>query len=232
VKQILTIATVLVLLLCLVVPVGAQSTGATTTTSSPPAPSITPAQATEQAASQVNKPPTVYDLTDPGIVYGMLGEGVAAWRATLTGSPNEFGVDTAPVAVQGSTRPDVVPASLQAFLLQYYKDNPNVGLAFGPAGVDAAIAQLQDDYNAAVSALADQIYQGAVANANANVNATTNTNTNTTNNTNSNDNQNNTNGANNSENVPPLDNNDNGNDNNSPPAEQKQIHVINFGSPG
>ena len=202
-------------------------------------PSLTPEEATKQAQGQINAPPTVYDLTNPGIVYSKLGEGVSAWRATLKGSANEWGVDTSPVAVQGSTRPDVVPASLQAFLLQYYKDHPQIGLAFGPTGVESAVEQLQNNYNTAVSELAHNLLNNSISEANNNSNNENNSNTNdnsneNNSNTSTNDNQNdNENPSNNSENVPPLDNNDNGNSsNNNDPPPSKKIHVIYFGSDG
>jgi hypothetical protein len=129
-------------------------------------PALTMEEAIEKAKDSIAEPPPVFDLTNPGIVYGMLAEGVAAWKATLSGSPNEYGIDTSSAAIVSSTRPDVVPASLQTFLLSYYKDSQEVGLAFGLDGVEQATKDLQNAYNEAVVAMAEQLVEesgGSVA---------------------------------------------------------------------
>ena len=185
----------------------------TQTTTAPPSPTITQQDAVNQAQNQIAAPPTVFDITDPGIVYGQLREGVDAWIASLKGPTDTWGNQTSDVYVT-AVRPDVVPASLQAYLLTHYKDHPTIGLAIGPEGVDSAVTQLQDDYNTNVSNLANNIYNTAVQEAINNAE------------------QENQNQANNSENIPPLDNNDNGNenDNNSnnedPPAGAPRISSI------
>ena len=154
----------------------------TPTQTTPPAPTITMQEAVNQAQSQLPPPPPIYDLTDPGIVYSTLREGVNAWIATLGGNTDQFGNQVTGTYVT-ATRPDVVPASLQAFLLQYYADDPAVGLAYGPEGVQEALLATQDDYNDRVSQLAVALYDNSIE------------------------------AANTSENVPPLDNSDNGNGN-------------------
>jgi hypothetical protein len=121
-----------------------------------PVPLMTMEEAIAEAKQQLTEPPPVYDLTNAGIVYGMLSEGVAAWKATLQGNPNEWGIDVGGPVVS-SVRPDVVPASLQTFLLQYYKDHPEVGLAFGLDGIEVATQQLADAYNQSVLDLAEKI---------------------------------------------------------------------------
>ena len=190
----------------------------TQTTTAPPSPTITQQDAVNTAQNSIAAPPTVFDITDPGMVYGQLPEGVDAWIASLKGGTDNWGNQTSSVYVT-ATRPDVVPASLQAFLLSHYKDHPTIGLAIGPEGVNNAVTELQDNYNTAVSNLADNIYNNAVQEA--------------INNAQNENNQANNNAANNSENVPPLDNNDNGNENNDnnsnnedPPAGAPRISSI------
>ena len=194
--------------------VPAEAFAQTQTTTAPPSPTITQQDAVNQAQNQIASPPTVFDITDPGIVYGQLREGVDAWIASLKGPSDSWGNQTSGVYVT-ATRPDVVPASLQAFLLTHYKDHPTIGLAIGPEGVESAVTQLQDNYNTNVTNLANQIYNTAVQEAINNAE------------------QQNQNQANNSENIPPLDNNDNGNENNNnsnnnddPPAEAPRISSI------
>jgi len=101
-----------------------------TAPTTPPAPTLTMAEAVQQAQGQLPPPPPIYDLTDPGIVYGTLAAGVQAWIATLGGNRDAFG-NLVTGTYAGAVRPDVVPASLQTFLLQYYNGDPNIGLAFG-----------------------------------------------------------------------------------------------------
>ena len=140
-----------------------SSTGATSSTSTPIQvdPAITPEEAHEQAVSETPNPQQVFDLTNSGIVYGILKEGVAAWLASLEGNHDQWGNEVSTVYVS-ATRPDVVPASLQTFLLSYYKDNPTIGLAYGPEGVKEAETQLDKAYNEAIEGKADQLYQDAV----------------------------------------------------------------------
>jgi len=204
---VLVVPTILVLSSSTVLAQTATTTATATVTPTPtPTPTITQQDAVNQAQTQVAAPQTVYDITDPGIVYGMLREGVDAWIATLGGNTDNWGNTRSSVYIT-AVRPDVVPASLQAFLLQHYSGHPTIGLAIGPEGVTAAVTQVQENYNQAVSNLADQIYDNAVQEA---IN-----------------NAQNNNAANNSENIPPLDNNDNGNNsNNDTPAEAPKISSI------
>ena len=142
-------------------PVVTTTTIPTPTVSPTPEATMTRGEALEQAQNQLPEPPPVYDLTNPGIVYGRLNEGVQAWIASLGQNCDRFGnavTDSYVTAV----RPDVVPASLQAFLLQYYKDDPSVGLAFGPGGVKAATLYTQSDYNDKVNELANQLFDQSI----------------------------------------------------------------------
>ena len=123
---------------------------------------MTREDAVEKAKEQLIEPPPVFDLTNPGIVYGMLGEAVDAWKATLGGSPNEWGVDLSGDVVS-STRPDFVPAELQTFLLAFYKDSTEIGLAFGPVGIGIATAELAEAYNESVRELADKLMEEEAA---------------------------------------------------------------------
>ena len=119
-------------------------------------------EAVKEARSKLKEPGPVRDLTDPGIVYSQLSEGVSAWVASLGGNRDAFGNEVTSSYVTAS-RPDVVPASLQAFLLGYYKDNCSVGLAFGPEGVTEATSFVQNSYNDSVNSLADEIMEAGNA---------------------------------------------------------------------
>lgn len=129
----------------------AQAASAPATVAATPTLSLDEAHA--RAVAQVAVVPRIYDMTDPGVVYGQLAEGVSAWLASLGGASDSWGNETGGV-YGGAVRPDVVPASLQAFLLQFYKDSPAVGLAFGPEGVAEARARLEDGRVARINELA------------------------------------------------------------------------------
>lgn len=201
----------------------------------PQEPAMTMEEAIAEAKQQLTEPPPVYDLTNPGVVYGMLGEGVAAWKATLTGSPNEWGVDTNGAALS-STRPDVVPASLQTFLLGFYKDSPEIGLAFGLDGIASATQQLADAYNQSVLDLADKIIKdsedGSVIEDSAgNTNAADDAAADDNNTPDVNDSSDTTvpeseDNSTTSEDVPEMTNNDNG----SEDTTQKKVEVLYFGN--
>jgi len=118
--------------------------------------SITKEDAIKEAKSQLKEPGAVKDLTNPGVVYTQLSEGVSAWIASLDGNRDQFGNEITSSYVS-ATRPDFVPASLQTFLLNYYKDNNEINLAFGLDGVQAATKTVQDSYNNSVTKLADEI---------------------------------------------------------------------------
>ena len=139
------------------------STGSTGTTTQvePVEPEITEEEAQQQALDDTAPPQQVFDLTNSGVVYGILQEGVAAWIAQMDGNIDEWGNERSSVYVS-ATRPDVVPASLQTFLLAYYKDNPTIGLAYGPDGIIEAEGQLEDHFNETVKNRGDKLYQDAV----------------------------------------------------------------------
>jgi hypothetical protein len=124
-------------------------------------PEITQEEAHQQAEASTPDPQQVFDITNSGIVYGILKDGVAAWIASLDGSRDQWGNEVSTVYVTAS-RPDVVPASLQTFLLSFYKDNPTIGLAYGPEGVKEAESTLEDAYQEAVDEKAESLYQDAV----------------------------------------------------------------------
>jgi len=128
----------------------------------PCARAMSAAEATAQAQAQLPEPPRVLDVTDPAVVYTTLADGVAAWRASLGVDCDQWGNVRGAWYVTAS-RPDFVPASLVAFLLQFYAGSPDVALAMGPAGVAATTVDLQDDYNHRVGELANTFLTDAAA---------------------------------------------------------------------
>jgi len=123
---------------------------------------LTMLDATAQAQNQIPEPPPVVDVSDPGVVYTKLSAGVNAWRATLDGPTDQWGNAMTSCYVS-ALRPDFVPASLQAFLLQYYAGSSEVALGMGPGGVASTTLALQQDWQQAVDALANQLYEQAAA---------------------------------------------------------------------
>jgi hypothetical protein len=121
-------------------------------------PVISREDAIKDAKAKLEEPGPVRDLTDPGVVYSQLSEGVSAWISSLEGNRDSFGNEVTGSYVTAS-RPDVVPASLQAFLLGYYKGDNKIGLAFGPDGVASATSEIQNAYNESVVKLADEIIE-------------------------------------------------------------------------
>lgn len=119
-------------------------------------PTMTREDAISAAHSELEEPGAVKDLTNAGVVYSQLSEGVSAWVASLNGNRDQFGNEVTASYVTAS-RPDVVPASLQTFLLGYYKGDKKIGLAFGPEGVSSATFSVQDAYNGSVVALAEDM---------------------------------------------------------------------------
>lgn len=216
-----TILTVLIVLIFAVQPVFSQSSTSTPTTTGttgtvPPAtPAITQEEANAQAVAETPPPQQVFDIANSGVVYGLLSEGVSAWIAQLGGNTDKWGNELS-TAYVSATRPDVVPASLQTFLLAYYKDNPTIGLAYGPEGIKEAETALDQHFNEVVAGRADEIYNDAVEEAQAEADAQQQQEeeeaADETTEPDVNDSE-----ADNSEDVPPLDDNDNGEE--TPPDE-------------
>lgn len=170
-----TILSVLIILILAVQPAFSQSSTSSPTTTAttgavtspaPVTPAITKEEANAQALAETPPPQHVFDLANSGVVYGLLSEGVSAWIASLGGNTDQWGNERSSV-YQSATRPDVVPASLQTFLLAFYKDNPTIGLAYGPEGIKEAETALDKHFNEVLSGRADEIYNTAVEEAEA-----------------------------------------------------------------
>ena len=71
------------------------------------------------------------DLNDAGLVFGVLREGVDAWRASLGYATDSWGNQISEGYVE-ARRPDFVCEGLRAFLKNYYKDNPSLYASLGP----------------------------------------------------------------------------------------------------
>jgi len=125
-----------------------------------PATTITYDEALDKATQEIPEPPTIFDITDPGIVYTKFREGVNAWRASLGGHRDRWG-NLITDSYLTAERPDSVPASLIAFLLQYYKGDPDIGLGVGGGSAANAVIKLQRDYNTAIRQRADDIFEEA-----------------------------------------------------------------------
>ncbi len=98
---------------------------------------------------------TVYDVTDPAVVYDTLNEGVDAWLSTLDYPHDQWGNMTAPGYV-AAYRPDFVPSSLMSFLIQYYKDSDEIALAMGKEAVEELSQQLEQEREEAIEEEVDR----------------------------------------------------------------------------
>lgn len=131
-----------------------SSTSSTGNTSDPPptAPPSTPttpppdwgekAKELEASAPPV---PKVMDVTDAGLVFTQLREGVDAWRATLGGTTDPWGNEITEGYVE-ARMPDFVNDALQAFLKEFYKDK-GIVLVAGRQAAEATLADLQNEHN-------------------------------------------------------------------------------------
>lgn len=100
--------------------------------------------------SQLGALPQVMDVSDPGVVFGQLTEGVQAYFASKGGggSYDQYGnLRTGGYVSAG--RPDFVDAGLQAFLADYYKDKGKVCVSGGDQAA-ATVASLQQQRNDAI----------------------------------------------------------------------------------
>lgn len=130
-----------------------SSTSSTSTTTDPPStPPTTPstpppdwnakAQELEGSAPPV---PTVFDVTNAGVVFTQLREGVDAWRASLGATTDPWGNEISEGYME-ARMPDFVNEALIAFLQDYYKDK-GIVLVAGPQAAEATLASLQNDHN-------------------------------------------------------------------------------------
>lgn len=122
--------------------------------------SMTIKDARDQAESEIDQPPVVYNVTDPGIVYSQLRPYVDKWRATLPVPTNQWGVNTSSSIVQSSTRPDYVPAELITFIMGELARENKAG-AFGLEGAAQTRKDLADARADAVDQRANEIMDKA-----------------------------------------------------------------------